>query len=514
MNRKALFKWIILTIVLLALCSGASVTTWISILPADFNTGTDFDFNWTKVTSDTNVMPTGDDITHNNTSQAFYDENQNTASLSKKEENTRLSLTKKSETTLLLSSGNKKALITFHSLENNELKEMPKEALFSIDSTKLSETGYKWGYHFRLPSQGFTAAALVESESEITILDEQKGELLLDFTEISFADVLEFGFSVETKKIASNKVLVKILKDYASEGIKAGEFVYIDPTATLVTEPVSIESTGNSLRPAIAVDDSNIYIAWTDSTNYAGSGTDKDIFFKTRSRTGNWTDVLTQVVSTESTDDSDYSSIAVDDSNIYITWGDNAGGANVDIFFKTKSKTGGLASNDINWANATQTVSTESSAVSQEPVIAVDDTNIYIAWYESSGMNNLFFKTRKKTEDWGTISEVVNKETEYEWDNKPRYPTMVVDDTNIYIAWSDDKDYNGSGTDRDIFFRTRSKTGEWRDVPAQFVSTESTSSSWFPTIAVDDSNIYITWLDPRDYGGAGGKGYNVLFKTK
>jgi hypothetical protein len=46
-------------------------------------------------------------------------------------------------------------------------------------------------------------------------------------------------------------------------------------------EVVSTESTGNSDVPSLAIDDEgNLHIVWRDATNYAGSGSDWDIFYK------------------------------------------------------------------------------------------------------------------------------------------------------------------------------------------------------------------------------------------
>ena len=50
-------------------------TTIIMLVPADYNTGIGFDFNWTKVTGDANVMPTGSDRVYVEQDQAFYDQN-------------------------------------------------------------------------------------------------------------------------------------------------------------------------------------------------------------------------------------------------------------------------------------------------------------------------------------------------------------------------------------------------------------------------------------------------------
>jgi hypothetical protein len=46
---------------------------WVSTAPDDYNTGTGFDFNWTKVTGDANVMPTGSDRVYVESDQTFYD---------------------------------------------------------------------------------------------------------------------------------------------------------------------------------------------------------------------------------------------------------------------------------------------------------------------------------------------------------------------------------------------------------------------------------------------------------
>ena len=49
--------------------------SWTSTVANDYNSGNAYDFNWTKVTWDGNVMPVGDDRLHNDLNQAFYDDN-------------------------------------------------------------------------------------------------------------------------------------------------------------------------------------------------------------------------------------------------------------------------------------------------------------------------------------------------------------------------------------------------------------------------------------------------------
>jgi len=88
------------------------------------------------------------------------------------------------------------------------------------------------------------------------------------------------------------------------------------------TEVVSTESTGNSFFPSLAVDlAGNVHIAWHDATDYGGCGSDYDIFYKRYEVGVGWT--ATEVVSTESTADSRYPCLAVDfGGNVHVAWKD------------------------------------------------------------------------------------------------------------------------------------------------------------------------------------------------
>jgi len=271
------------------------------------------------------------------------------------------------------------------------------------------------------------------------------------------------------------------------------------------TQVVSTESTSNSYNPTIAVDGSgNVHVAWGDSTDYNGAGTDVDIFYKFwNASTGTWN--ATQVVSTESTGSSSHSSIAVDGSgNVHVAWYDvtNYGGSgtDIDIFYKFWN-----ASTDT-W-NTTQVVSTESTGNSYNPTIAVDGSgNVHVAWedrtdYAGAGTDyDIFYKFwNASTDTWNTTQVVSTESTAASFD-----PTIAADGSgNVHVAWQDPTDYGGSGTDSDIFYKFwNASTDTWN--ATQVVSTESTGDTFNPTIAADGSgNVHVAWYDPTDYGGSG-----------
>ena len=180
---------------------------------------------------------------------------------------------------------------------------------------------------------------------------------------------------------------------------------------TMTTEVISTESTNNSNWPAIVSDSvRNIHVVWEDLTNYASSGTDRDIFYKLKNATtGAW--VTIEVVSTESTNNSYLPAIVTDQiGNIHVVWQDdtnyNGSGIDLDIFYKLRNASSGI------WTT-TEVVSTESTGISGEPTISLDFTgNIHVAWkdytnYDSSGTDmDIFYKLRNATTDAWTITEV------------------------------------------------------------------------------------------------------------
>jgi len=124
------------------------------------------------------------------------------------------------------------------------------------------------------------------------------------------------------------------------------------------TEVVSTESTDNSYVSSLWVDDDGtVHVAWHDHSNYGGSSGTSNIFYKYKPADGSWS--TTEVVSMESTSSSEQPCLMVDiDGTVHVAWMDdsNYGGDNdylYDIFYKYKPSGGA-------WST-TEVVSTEST---------------------------------------------------------------------------------------------------------------------------------------------------------
>jgi len=305
---------------------------------------------------------------------------------------------------------------------------------------------------------------------------------------------------------------------------------FVEAKSWSTTEVVSTESTGISALPSLAVDSSgNVHVAWEDWTDYAGSGTDIDIFYK-RYEVGT----------------SQTPSLAVDSGgNVHVAWQDwsdyaGSGGTDWDIFYKNRTSS---------WST-TEVVSTESTKTSGSPSLAVDSSDrLHVAWtdytdYAGSGTDwDIFYNGTSQTpslavdsggnvhvawQDWsdyagsgGTDWDIFYKSRTSSWSTTEVvstestgwsvFPSLAVDSSgNVHVAWEDDTDYAGSGTDRDIFYKSR--TSSWSTT--EVVSTESTKTSVSPSLAVDSSDrLHVAWDDLTDYAGAG-TDRDIFYKSR
>ncbi|MFX1574519.1 MAG: hypothetical protein ACFFB0_17395 [Promethearchaeota archaeon] len=99
-------------------------------------------------------------------------------------------------------------------------------------------------------------------------------------------------------------------------------------------------------------------------------------------------------------------------------------------------------------------------------------------------------------DDWELFPlEVISTESV----NDSRYPSLAVDSAgNVHIMWADEADYNGSGTDWDIFYKYFNRTtNSWSNL--EVVTSESTLQTNTPSLAVDHKgNIHVTYQEHMD----------------
>ncbi len=334
----------------------------------------------------------------------------------------------------------------------------------------------------------------INNHKKVIIMKKKKKKLSISLSVF----IIGFLLSSSSLNIVNAKTLVKEeLNQFNTDSLDSSVWTWT------ITEVISTVSDAESYYPSLAVDDKgNIHVAWDDRADYAGAGTDPDIFYKRwDAATSSWT--TTEVVSTESTAASFYLSLAVDTfGNVHITWQDwtdyAGNGIDGDIFYKRWDAA------TSSW-NTTEVVSTESTGESYFPSLAVDTFgNVHIAWEDwtdyASGNWDIFYKRWDVSTSSWTTTEVVSTVSTSGSD----FPSLATDTLgNLHIAWEDRADYAGAGTDVDIFYRRwNASNSSW--TTTEVVSTESTEHSQKPSLAVDSAkNVYIAWDDDTNYTSAG-----------
>ncbi len=269
---------------------------------------------------------------------------------------------------------------------------------------------------------------------------------------------------------------------------------------------LSIASGLDSDYPEIEVDSSNnVHVVWSDPTDYPSDGDgDGDIFYKCwNSSTKLWQ--LIEMVSSESDATSFTPSLDVDlEGNVYVTWVDNddilGSGIDQDIFFKKKNMITDA------WSSA-ELISTGSNSASSSPCILLEHSNVHITWGDlgditggSGGDKDLFYKKwDAASSTWEAIELISIQAT----DNSDNSQISVDDEGNLHVIWSDYTDYLGAGADVDIWYNMRDSSTETWDY-MKLVSTESSLSSVSPDMTMDSNgDIHVTWADTTNYDGSG-----------
>jgi ribosomal protein L31 len=221
---------------------------------------------------------------------------------------------------------------------------------------------------------------------------------------------------------------------------------------------------------------------------------------------------ITEVVSTESTEDSKNSDICVDVmGNIHIVWQDSTNysgaGTDIDIFYKRYDSI-------TNSWGTTQIISNESNEIdpgdaeSAKPDVEVDENlNVYIVWQEEDpdfGAFNFDICLKmfnSSTESWSTTELISTDST------TGSYSPHIAIDSNmqLHVVWIDATDLD-SDSDTDVFYRCHNQSsGIWNGkINSTDIVSNTFNDSDIAKIDVDTyGNIHVVWEDETNYTGEG-----------
>ena len=302
----------------------------------------------------------------------------------------------------------------------------------------------------------------------------------------------------------------------------------------VISEPIPGKNynTKESNSPAIAADNGRIYIVWhdfNDTNGCGGSPTDSDIFYRCNLTGSNWETV--QVISEPvagknfNTIFSRNPAIAVENDKIYVVWDDynetNGASWDDDIFFL--SNLTGSSWEDVKVISEPVFGKNFNDRQSGHPAIAVENSNIYVAWHDGNDTNgaghdaDIFYRCYLTESSWGSIQVISEPEYGKDSNNKSSLePEIAVDKGKIHIVWWDNNDTNNADTDPDIFYRCNLTGKSWEDIQVisepVFGSGLSYEDARFPDIVADSSKCHVVWRDENDTNGAAGDG-DIFYRT-
>ncbi|MCK5560141.1 MAG: hypothetical protein KAJ51_06090, partial [Thermoplasmata archaeon] len=233
---------------------------------------------------------------------------------------------------------------------------------------------------------------------------------------------------------------------------------------------------GESRSPKIAVEEDKIYVVWDDDSNINGAGTDKDIFYRYFDGS-NWSEI--QIISEPilnnniNTGASIYPDIVVEDGKIYVIWSDWSdiynSGPDSDIFYRCNLT--GVDWEDIQVISEPAAGKNFNTEGSYDRAIAVENGKIYVAWGDNNNTNgagtdrDIFYRCNLTGTNWEAIQVISEPVPGSNFTNNGSYdPAIAVENNKIYIAWRDYNNYLTAGTDADIFYRCNLSGLGWEDI--------------------------------------------------
>lgn len=238
----------------------------------------------------------------------------------------------------------------------------------------------------------------------------------------------------------------------------------------------------DSVCPAIAVNGSNIFVAWSEFTT---SGFQ---IVLTQSANGGNTfakgKVVNKTLSGGKEADALCPKLAISSSILYGVWMDDSLG-NFEIAFR--QLTGKCTMKNGKPGECPVINLSKSARDSVDPVIAVHGRNIYVAWADKTGGDfDIFFAA---SHDGGkTFSEPQNISDD---DVDSLKPALAIEGTRVYLAWVD---YNGN-QGQIKFVRSLDSGVTFGD--EEFLSAPRTNARQ-PALAANGSKVFLAWADDLD----------------
>ncbi len=170
--------------------------------------------------------------------------------------------------------------------------------------------------------------------------------------------------------------------------------------------------------------------------------------------------------------------LAVKDSNIYLVYMDYRNGNDYEIYFQRSTDVG------LTWGQETRL--TNDPGISNNPCIAVSGNNLYVAYDDQRG--GLCYIYYRRSTDRGATWEPEVRLTGNTY--YPAFPCIAAIGNYVHLVWMDWREPKGS-----VYYRRSTDYGVSWEPEVGLVLVDSFTYS--PCLAVSNSHVHLTWNDYR-----------------
>jgi len=247
----------------------------------------------------------------------------------------------------------------------------------------------------------------------------------------------------------------------------------LDSGATWETSKRLTNNAGDSQYPDIAVSGANVYVVWQD---YMPGNS--EIYFRHSADDGATWEAVKRL--TNLSNSSEYPKVAAVGPHVYVVWKEATTG-NEEIYFLHSGNSGA------SWLAAKRL--TYNSDISDDPTIAASQASVFLSWTEWPSMKVKFKKSDNRGTSWqATLTAAVDSSSEC------YNPVLAVGNDNIYLAWeSRPLDFG----DININFSKSADGGSTWSAPTP-LNTFAYGTKHWPRIAASASAVYVVWYDGLD----------------
>jgi len=265
-------------------------------------------------------------------------------------------------------------------------------------------------------------------------------------------------------------VLSNFDEDYATD---------LDYSSTTLQYRADVSGTGN-----------DVHVAWTDYNGYTGVSS---IYYTKSSNNGkDWSEP--EKIDSGNTGVKYGLSISSNGDNVVATWTNTY---NYDIY-TVRSIDGGS-----NWDNAVL-VSGDTTGLNYMPEIVYNSGKFHLVWSDSTYGESLYYTNSNTGDSWADLVYLNEGTTAY----YSYSPVISAEGENLFVAWTDNGDYDGDGTsDYDVVWAVSNDNGEtWNDVTVA-IDTDTSSTYLLPSIASGSGFTYLSY----QYASGGSYDYYFAF---